>query len=499
MPNFHYPEGLMKLNLHDRLLTFFSFFAGMGIAGCAMIGYGYTVPYAGAGFIVKQICLFMVLFAVAGGSLAGALVSEYKRNDKILLLSVLAAGVLVLLLPFYSNYAEKISLQLNGFAALVIYTALVLTLPIACISMVIPLTVAGLKKGDAGSYARKTGVVFAVIMMGIALGSMLYPMLIIPALGLIWSAIVTGFSLAIIPAIQIFRQGWRKPGILGILFVILLPGMLIGGGFTEKQRGVSLLDLDEQWQMKKAQLYLNGAPVSIGFDALPGDTARVLDNILENCFQESEILYIGPFSNTLVRLCAANNLRLTQLDVTGLNTIDTTNSTFTRAGSLNSPVEPRVFLNSTSQQFDIIILDLMRGDAIREGLFSVEVFIRLRNLLKAGGLGLIRLPDIEGEAIHWYGVRSLYKTIRSLGLFTEVSKPTRSSPSMLLFSGSRDAFDDRLDEVPGISYFSQDSIQVQDVRILTDNRPMASLYFRHQMAMLRQERLASMSKVKALK
>jgi hypothetical protein len=102
-------------------------------------------------------------------------------------------------------------------------------------------------------------------------------------------------------------------------------------------------------------------------------------------------------------------------------------------------------------------------------------------MLNPGGLGVIRLPDIEDDVIDCYGTVSLYKTIRTLGLFTEISRSGPNEPSMVFFSGSRDAFDDKLDEIRNLTYYPPDSMHVDEVRLLTDNRSFLDLYYRREM------------------
>jgi predicted membrane-bound spermidine synthase len=488
----------MKQSLHDRLITAFSFFAGAGIAASAIIGYGFVVPLAGSGYTVKQICVFMGLSAIAAGSYTGALVSNYKRNDKLLLLAVLIPGLLMLTLPLYTQLVESLSGPLNSILSIVLYGFFVLFLPMACISQVIPLTIAGLKGGAAGIYARKTGIVFSVVMMGAAFGSIAYTTWIIPMMGLIGASMVTGFLLAIIPAVQIFRQGWRKPGILAILMAIILPGVFIGSDRAHADSVFNTLNFSEHWTFNEASAKLNGAWFC-DLNSNRQDSKSVVQSLLENCFPETEILLIGSSDGQSIRTCQQNNLNLTLLDSHQdllwyhANQLNADKHLFVETQS------PRTFLNSTAKQYDIVIIDQMRGDEIPSGIFTAESVMKIRSLLKPGGLGIIRLPHTNGEAIQWYGTRSLFKTIRSMGLFTEISKPYKNEPALLFFSGSRDAFDDRLEELEGIRYFPLDSIKVTEVRILTDNRPMLGLYYRTVMDSLRSKRSKISSEVQALK
>jgi len=478
----------MKHTVHDKIITGFSFFAGMGIAAAALIGYGFMTPFWGSGFAVKQIYLLVIMAALATGSFTGAMVSEYKRNDKILLLSILASGLLILLLPFYASWINWIPGYGAGTAFALVYGFLVLYLPISCIAQVIPLTIAGLKVGSVGTYARKTGIVFAIVMLGIAFGSALYLWWLIPAFGLIGSAFLTGFLLILIPAIQIFRQGWRKPGIFSLTLAILLPFAYRLSGTESELEKARFNRISENWSFHSNRINLDKLwYVNLKTDSLQARES-ILHQILDNSFPGTEVLFIGCNDGSLLQTSAQNKLSAVFLDPHP-DLIRHFKADFDSVKDFHFSFEkPRLFLNQKSKPFDLILIDLMRGEDIPAELYTAETFLSMRNRLKPGGLGIVLLPETPGNAAAWYGTRSLYKTIRTLGFFAELSHPQKNEPAMILFSGSRDAFDDRLDEMDRLTFYNPDSIQVNNVRILTDNRPFLDLYYSREMRQLRQFR-----------
>lgn len=470
----------MKQLLHDRIITALSFFAGVGIAASALIGYAYIIPVSGSGYTVRQVCLFMVLLAVATGSLSGAFVSEYKRNDKVLLLSVLTSGMLLMLLPFYAGWIHNFTGGDLSLGGIIVYSFFILFLPVVSISHVIPLTVAGLKGGSAGIYARKTGIVFSVILLGIAVGSLTFSVWIIPAMGLLGTSLISGFLLAIIPAIQIFRQGWRKPGIFFILLALTLPAIMKGSGRISVLKNFDSSNLDENWVFSDGKILYNQNFFSLN-DIKGKEEDATLIRLLENSFPGTAVLMVGCGNGNLIKTCLKNKLQLTLTDVYP-QLLKHQATTFIENNDLTILEEhPRVFLNNTVRQFDIVLIDLLRGDNVPDGIFSAEALIKVRGMLNPGGLGVIRLPDIEDDVIDCYGTVSLYKTIRTLGLFTEISRSGPNEPSMVFFSGSRDAFDDKLDEIRNLTYYPPDSMHVDEVRLLTDNRSFLDLYYRREM------------------
>jgi len=87
--------------------------------------------------------------------------------------------------------------------------------------MVSPLVVANLDS-SAETSGKRAGLVYAISTTGGITFTFLFGFYVIPNFGLIVPSIITGFVLGIIPAILIFKNGWKKPGVfmIALLFTV---------------------------------------------------------------------------------------------------------------------------------------------------------------------------------------------------------------------------------------------------------------------------------------
>jgi spermidine synthase len=136
--------------------------------------------------------------------------------------------------------------------------------------------------------------------------------------------------------------------------------------------------------------------------------------------------------------------------------------------------DARHYINRTDKQYDLIIFDLFRGEETPAHVFTAESISKTRELLKPGGLVLINSNGYYRHEIG-KGNRSLYKTIRAMGMFTELYNTDsleEKSNMIYLFSNSMDAFEDRVPDYIRDKFIPADSIDVKDAIILTDRRPV---------------------------
>ena len=135
--------------------------------------------------------------------------------------------------------------------------------------------------------------------------------------------------------------------------------------------------------------------------------------------------------------------------------------------------DSRYFINQSNEQYSLILINQEPGNVINGSLFSAEGIARLRKLLKPGGLAVFQTsPELAGD--FGRGNRSLYKTIRSMGLFIKLFKETEPDDLhlVIVFTNSRDAFENYLPEKLDSLTISENKIEVNDAVILTDRRPI---------------------------
>lgn len=473
----------MRQHTHDRLVTAFALLGGIAISAILSLGYGFLIPFTGEGFLAKRIILLFILTGIAAGSYAGSLLSEYKRSDKVLLLVLFFSGVILMLLPFYSSKVYGLTGPLTTFRAMVFACIPVLWVPSILISSTIPLTISALKGGTAGLHARKTGIVFSVVITGAAIGSIAFPFYLIPLFGINGSAVFTGFLLSIYPAIQLFRLGWKNPGIVGMLISLILSSSYYLYGSNQIRMELDIRKLGPQYQESKdpngnKQILLNGLWFAQETPIYNPKENMIFNNfihgIMDTYFPGSNILLFGISDKMIPHEAKKNRFKLNVVEEEPFLIRKFLAEYDTSSGIKSTPDDPRKFINDCNDYYDMIFFDVFRGDEIPDHLFTAESFAKIRTRIKPDGIAVINVPGKISQDNEGF-IRSLYKTIRSLGLFTEVLDVQYSSNTLILFSGSRDAFENHLQAETKKFYYPLDSIKVNDAQILTDNRPLISL------------------------
>jgi spermidine synthase len=136
--------------------------------------------------------------------------------------------------------------------------------------------------------------------------------------------------------------------------------------------------------------------------------------------------------------------------------------------------DARRYINNCNKQYDLILFDLFRGEETPAHVFTAESIAKTRTMLKADGLILINTNGYYRGDIG-KGTRSLYKTIRAMGLFTELylTDKTEDRSNMIYFiSNSHDVLNERIPEAISSRFINPDDIDVDDAVILTDRRPI---------------------------
>jgi hypothetical protein len=120
------------------------------------------------------------------------------------------------------------------------------------------------------------------------------------------------------------------------------------------------------------------------------------------------------------------------------------------------------------------LFDLFKGEETPAHVFTAESIEQTMRILKPGGIVLINANGYYRGEIG-KGTRSLYKTMRAMGLYVELY-PTDSieerSNMIYVASNAFDAFEDKLPNYMQNQFIPHDSLHVEDAIVLTDRRPI---------------------------
>ena len=481
----------MKLSKQNKTLIFLSFIEGGSLMACELLSAKMLAPYFGSSIFVWSAVLGVTLASLAVGYYQGGSLSMHEKRDKIVLTVLIAGGIFLMFLPFTAQLVLGFS-HLFSFRQSVILSAILIILPpVACMGMVSPLMVANLDH-SIESAGKRAGLVYTISTVGGILFTFLYGFYIIPRYGLIFPSILTGFLLAIVPSFLIFKHGWIKPGIAGIALLISVSGGIYikksnANGFRVlyQEEGILGQILVAELPVKhnnskqlERTLFVNRIiqtsynPQNDKFNDF--DYFNSVSDVLDSLQPQSNVLILGLGGGVLARDAFQKGMSVDAVEI-DQRIIDVSRNFFNlEPGIKVIRDDARHYLNSCNTQYDLILFDLFKGEETPAHVFTAESIEQTMRILKPGGIVLINANGYYRGEIG-KGTRSLYKTMRAMGLYVELY-PTDSleerSNMIYVASNAFDAFEDKLPNYMQNQFIPHDSLHVEDAIVLTDRRPI---------------------------
>ena len=480
-----------EFSLHNKLLLILSFLEGGSLMATELLSARMLAPYFGSSLFVWATVLAVTLGGLTIGYFLGGVISTSSKKDKLFLITLLYCGVLIMLMPFTAQWVLNFA-HLFSFNESVIQSGLIIILPpVIGMGMVSPLAIANLD-ATAENSGKKAGLVYAISTTGGILYTFLFGFYVIPRFGLIFPSIVTGFVLGIIPAFLLFKNGWKKSGVFFIIFIACI-------GYRSWQRKLTNTKIDIVYQKEGilGQVLVADIPIfkngkteverSLFVNRIIQTTYNkenkkfndhayfnVTEDILSQFPEKSKMLLLGLGGGVLAEFGTNRKFDVNAVEL-DQRIIEVSQKYFNLSKDVTIiQDDARRFINNDTSKYDIIIFDLFRGEETPAHVFTAESITSTKKLLTENGLMLINANGYFRNDIG-KGTRSLFKTIRGLGLFVELypTGKTESTSNMIyLVSKNRDVFDDYLPEYVKGNFIASDEIDIEDALILTDRRPV---------------------------
>ncbi|MEX1188525.1 MAG: fused MFS/spermidine synthase [Bacteroidia bacterium] len=481
----------MAQSLNNKLLLGLSFIEGGSLMATELMSARMLAPYFGSSLFVWATVLALTLGGLTIGYFLGGNISQHERKDKFLLLTLLYCGVLIMLMPFVAQWILNFAHFLSFRDAVITAGMIIIIPPVVGMGMVSPLVIANLDS-SAETSGKRAGLVYAISTTGGITFTFLFGFYVIPNYGLIMPSILTGFVLGIIPAVLIFKNGWKKPGVFMSVLVLTT-----SYHFWQKSLQSDKIEILYQKEGILGQVLVADIPV-LNNDSIQIERTLFVNRIIQTSFNTSHadqnnhdyfnvtksIISKFPKGSDLLLLglgggFIANDAIRKGIDVDAIELdkriIHVAREYFNLSDSVTVVMDDaRRFINNVEKKYDLIIFDLFRGEETPAHVFTSESMSKTRKLLKPGGIALINSNGYYRGEIG-KGNRSLFKTIRAMGLFTEIyltDSLEEKSNSIFVFSNSMDAFEDKIPDYMQSRFISKDSIDVNDAIILTDQRPV---------------------------
>ncbi len=394
-----------------RLLVFV---VGSASLGAEIAAARLLAPYFGASTIVWANTIATVLVALSAGYAFGGKLADRRADLKGLCAVVLAAAVLLAVVPFISDPFLRLSvnalgaLSVGGFAGSLAAVLVLVALPVVLLGTVAPYAnrLALARVGEAGTV---TGRLYAISTAGSLVGTFLAALLLIPTVGTHRTFGLFALALALVAAPWMGRRFLLVPLVVAGLLFVPPPGVgsdvagakvvyetetpyqyarvlqfPSGARWLQLNEGVAVHSLYRPWS------YLTGGYWD-DFLVLPLTGVRGVPH---------RIAILGDAAGTVAR-AYGHYFPATRVDAVELDGELT--SIGKRYFALSGPrlhlytADARPWLEESSVRYDAIFLDAYRQPYIPFYLVTREFFELVRRHLLPGGVLIINVGHIPGS------------------------------------------------------------------------------------------------------
>jgi spermidine synthase len=484
--------NLSSKPLRSKILLTISFIEGGSLMAAELISARLLAPYFGSSLFVWAAVLAITLGGLAIGYFYGGQLSKRKRIDLILLTVVLYSAAALMAMPFIAQAVASMSYTAPFNQAVITVALITILPPVIGMGMVSPLMIANLTEHGNES-GRISGLVYAISTCGGILFTFLFGFYIIPNFGLILPAIFTGLLLGILPAVYLFKYGFKHQSVLTIVFVITLflsfwQKKLIGSNFEILyikegilgQVVVADVDVfrDDYTKIKQRAVFINMAIQSSSGptqeDTYEYEYIKHSRLILERFPENSNVLMLGLGGGSLAKSAYQSGLNVDVVDI-DQRIIDVAKIYFDLPEDVNTFCEDaRWHIRKSEKQYDAIVIDVFKGEDAPAHIFTIEAIKEMDKILATDGVIIVNTHGYYKNDIG-KGNRAMLKTLFSFGYHADflITHENEMRSSGLVVAGRHKLHYQRyLPEITVKRFIPIDELSLVDAPILTDGKPI---------------------------
>jgi spermidine synthase len=399
---------------HLRLLVFV---VGAACLGSEIAAARLLAPWFGASTIVWANTIATVLVALAIGYAVGGRAAD--RNPTIAALSriVLAAAVLLAIVPFVSGPLLRASLNafdtlsIGGFLGSLAGVCVLIAVPLLLLGMVSPYAVR-LSLTELDDAGRTTGRLYAISTVGSLVGTFLAALVLIPFVGTRRTFLVFALCLALaaLPGLRRHHRGFALPIPALILGLIALPTGIVK---PESANGKVIWESETDYQYARVVQEPDGTRIlelneGLAVHSLyrPGQylTGGYWDDMLALTFAggraPQRVAILGSAAGTTARALGHYSPG-TEIDAVEIDpqVAEVGHELFDLHGPRlhQYASDARPWLYATDQRFDTILVDAYRQPYIPFYLATREFFQLVADRLVPGGVVVINVGHPESS------------------------------------------------------------------------------------------------------
>jgi predicted membrane-bound spermidine synthase len=482
-----------------NFLLAISFIEGAMVMAVELLSAKMITPYFGATVAVWSSVLGVTMLGLSLGYFAGGWISVNKYSKNILYYIIVAASFLTCLLPVLAPLAMDKLLVIDDFRMAALISSLLFILPTMLFYGMVPPLIIHKISEDLDEAGTKTGRVYAISTTGGVLMTLFTGFYLLPELGIRHTAVIVGAIFGFCAVIYFFKAKSATTmllvafGYLLISFFSLkqLKNVVTNQDFVEIYSTNTLhgnIKVIDYKSKETRALYNNN--ISQSYVHVP--TGRSQWTYVHRLATYASFLPAGA-EVFLVGLGGGNlitefNLLGFQVDVCDIEprTVEIARTYFGMPEPRSITIDDaRHKINTTNQQYDLVVLDVSAGETQPNNLYTVEGFLAIKKMLKQDGVIFIHYPTVmDGEEV--IALKSICKTMKEVGFnvnlintgpYPDIIREQFIVAALHEFDLEQQNFDRRNSFAEPFGFvisgdFMLDDFDCSDGYILTDDKPI---------------------------
>lgn len=475
---------------------FFAALEGGTVMAVELFAARMLAPYFGSSLYVWVAVIGITLLSLALGYYAGGrLACKYTNIQPVYWVLLIASGFLMLM-PYLSEHLTVGLMGMDLRIAAVLVSLFFVLPPLLFLGMVPTLLISYLtaKIDNAGS---TTGRVFTISSSSGILALPIMGFFVIPKFGLTGPAILIGLLVGIFPLVKLLTQ--KK--YVSLIMVVILVFSFSQRGQAKSSPDLRVLTFSEGLlgQVLVADVFKNGAGVKTDERSL--FVNRMAQTVIDKTSGSTKWNYIIFTSSIASKLpentralvlglgggSAANNFFHLNFKVDAVELDERIASVARQYFSLSRDVkviidDARHYVETTKKTYDLIFIDVFKGDVQPPHVLSLECFIKAKSLLNKNGFIVINFNGFLNGDIGRPG-RSVYATLQAAGLDTKIfPTPGKEEERNSLFIASIEPQEFHQVRSPLLHsgkpvdmdslFLDANTLNMKDAIVFTDDRPL---------------------------
>ncbi len=407
-------------------LGLLAFVAGTVVMSLELIASRVLIPVFGGSIYTWGSLIGVVLTGLSLGYHLGGRLADKDPNFLKLCSIVFSAGLYIVFIPYIAPMVleSSVSIAIESAYTALFATFALLTMPTVLLGIVSPYAVK-LATSTLTKLGNVAGNLYSLSTIGSIIGTFMTVFVLIPSFEVRQIIFALGLILMLVSLLGLPRI----PKVMTIFVIALIfsPSTSVVMGLVshsgkllyEKETPYSHLDVTDSGNSRT--LYLNGLPHSRMYVDRPNELAITYTKyfhlgMLLNPEAEN-VLFIGGggFSGPKNFLYLYPDVAIDVVEIDP-DVIDTAKNYFALNDSPRLRIfndDARNFLSTTSEKYDIIILDAFSKSYVPFHLMTLEYFQLLDDKLQPNGMIISNLPSsLVGDTSNLF--RAVYKTMKEV-------------------------------------------------------------------------------------